>query len=122
MKIKRILMIILAILPLAMVLAVYNKLPGLVPMHWGIDGSVDRYVAGPHHLGSGTHDSDGRRCSIHFCDFPGRWLHQCNPRHYRAADSDSASGDRSGTQKITPDSLCRFLVAEQTEMSYNITV
>lgn len=43
MKIKRILMIILAILPLAMVLAVYNKLPGLVPMHWGIDGSVDRY-------------------------------------------------------------------------------
>ena len=26
-----------------MVLAVYSKLPAQVPMHWGIDGNVDRY-------------------------------------------------------------------------------
>ena len=43
MKIRKILMVILAIAPLLMVLAVYSKLPAQVPMHWGIDGTVDRY-------------------------------------------------------------------------------
>lgn len=43
MKNKKILMILLMIAPLLMVLAVYSKLPTQVPMHWGIDGSIDRY-------------------------------------------------------------------------------
>ena len=43
MKIKKILIAILAIAPILMVLAVYSKLPAQVPMHWGIDGNVDRY-------------------------------------------------------------------------------
>lgn len=40
---KKIAMVILAVLPLLMVLAVYGKLPEQVPLHWGIDGSVNRY-------------------------------------------------------------------------------
>lgn len=40
---KKIAMIVLAVLPLVMVLAVYGKLPARVPMHWGINGEVDRY-------------------------------------------------------------------------------
>lgn len=40
---RKIIMIVLAVLPLVMVLAVYNKLPEQVPMHWGINGEVDRY-------------------------------------------------------------------------------
>lgn len=43
MKTKKILWIILMIAPLLMLLAVYGKLPAQVPMHWGIDGSVNRY-------------------------------------------------------------------------------
>ncbi|MGN0135651.1 SdpI family protein [Anaerotignum sp.] len=45
MKIKKISMLILSVLPLLMVLAVYSRLPEQVPMHWGIDGTVDRYGA-----------------------------------------------------------------------------
>lgn len=40
---KKIAMVVLAVLPLVMVLAVYGKLPERVPMHWGIDGEIDRY-------------------------------------------------------------------------------
>lgn len=43
MKIRKILIATLAVVPLLMVLAVYSKLPGQVPLHWGIDGNVDRY-------------------------------------------------------------------------------
>ena len=43
MKIKKILIVILAVAPILMVLSVYSKLPAQVPMHWGIDGNVDRY-------------------------------------------------------------------------------
>lgn len=41
-KEKRIAMIILAVLPVAMLLAVYSKLPEMVPLQWGTDG-VSRY-------------------------------------------------------------------------------
>jgi len=43
MKVKKILSVILAVAPLLMVLSVYSELPAQVPMHWGIDGNVDRY-------------------------------------------------------------------------------
>lgn len=43
MKAKRVLMVLLMIAPLLMVLLVYGKLPEHVPMHWSIDGTVDRY-------------------------------------------------------------------------------
>ena len=39
---KRIAMVIFSILPLLMVLAVYNKLPELVPLQWNLEG-VSRY-------------------------------------------------------------------------------
>lgn len=39
---KRIAMVIFSILPLLMVLAVYNKLPELVPLQWNSEG-VSRY-------------------------------------------------------------------------------
>ena len=34
---------LLALLPLALVAVFYARLPDEVPMHWGIDGTVDRY-------------------------------------------------------------------------------
>ena len=40
---KRFLKYFLMVTPILMVLAVYSKLPAQVPMHWGIDGNVDRY-------------------------------------------------------------------------------
>ena len=40
---KKIAMVVLAVLPLVMVLAVYGRLPERVPMHWGINGEIDRY-------------------------------------------------------------------------------
>ncbi len=40
---KKFLKYFLMIAPILMVLAVYSKLPAQVPMHWGIDGNVDRY-------------------------------------------------------------------------------
>ena len=43
MKNKKIWMVPLSVAPLLMVLAVYGRLPAQVPMHWGIDGTVDRY-------------------------------------------------------------------------------
>lgn len=43
MKNKKLWMIILSVAPLLMVLAFYSKLPATVPVHWGIDGNVDRY-------------------------------------------------------------------------------
>lgn len=43
MKLKKLLIAILAVAPILMVLAVYSKLPAQVPMHWGINGNVDRY-------------------------------------------------------------------------------
>ncbi|MBR4935434.1 MAG: SdpI family protein [Anaerotignum sp.] len=43
MKIKKVLRVLLMIAPVLMVLAVYGKLPDVVPVHWGINGEVDRY-------------------------------------------------------------------------------
>ena len=43
MKGKKILRVFLMVLPVLMVLAVYGKLPDVVPVHWGIHGEVDRY-------------------------------------------------------------------------------
>ena len=43
MKMKKILRVLLMIAPVLMVLAVYGKLPDVVPVHWGINGEVDRY-------------------------------------------------------------------------------
>ena len=34
---------LLALLPLLLVAALYTRLPGQVPMHWGFDGEIDRY-------------------------------------------------------------------------------
>ena len=46
---KRIGMWLLALLPLLLVAILYTHLPDRVPMHWGLDGMVDRY-GGKHEL------------------------------------------------------------------------
>ena len=43
MKMKKVLRVLLMVAPVLMVLAVYGKLPDVVPVHWGINGEVDRY-------------------------------------------------------------------------------
>ena len=40
---KKILKYLLMAAPFLMILAVYNKLPAEVPMHWNIHGEIDRY-------------------------------------------------------------------------------
>ena len=40
---KKILKYLLMVAPFLMILAVYNKLPAEVPMHWNIHGEIDRY-------------------------------------------------------------------------------
>ena len=43
MKKKKLLRVLLMAAPILMVLAVYNRLPGEIPVHWDINGEIDRY-------------------------------------------------------------------------------